>query len=480
MKRIKRKRLSDYQEISVAKLVNNDFWCLFDAPGVGKTPPTLVAAWQKVRETGYPALIIAPAYLVNNWVREARVWVPEARLSVVEGGTEDRRDALCADADLIICSYHTMNPRLWTKEEVQFWLERHPNKVRKDMPKCQETKFPELEQRQFSAIAFDEGHRLRTRGSVWTKRVFSWRNASSRHKRTPLWILTGTPMMRDGGNVWPFLYLYDRRRFKSFWAYVNDFCVTKTTPWSTEIYGIRPEKLDDFHAILGEFSLRRTQKDVPELAHLDEMVTEHYVKTPKSVVTAIEKMKKSYRLEHPDLAVTEFFDSSGAMWVRQRQLATNPPTKEKPKLEWVQDFLEDHPERVVVYTWYKETAQKIYDLVSAGKRTAALYTGDQTERQREAALSEFRQTEDTVLVATISALKEGINLTEGRTIVFVEQSTLPSDNEQCIARLKRRGQDACVSVHFVYAEDTVDEAIQAVVSGRAVDIKEAVKEWLGT
>ncbi len=63
-------------------------------------------------------------------------------------------------------------------------------------------------------------------------------------------------------------------------------------------------------------------------------------------------------------------------------------------------------------------------------------------------------------------------------MVFVEQSTLPSDNEQCIARLKRRGQIQCVAVHFVYSKGTVDEAIREVVNGRARSIEEAVKEWL--
>ncbi len=191
-------------------------------------------------------------------------------------------------------------------------------------------------------------------------------------------------------------------------------------------------------------------------------------------------MKKEYTLSHEGID-TEFFKSAGSVWIKQRQIASVPPTKEKPKIEWLQDFLEDTPERVVVFCWYKATVQEVVDTLRSQRsldREVLVYTGDATPRQRETALSEWKSTEGAIVVATISSLGEGVNLTEGNTVVFLEHSTLPEENNQAIARLKRRGQERTTYVHNVYAQGTVDEAIREVIEGRAQSIAQAIQEWM--
>jgi SNF2 family DNA or RNA helicase len=100
--------LSDYQEVSRDFLLDaGDFAGLFDEPGVGKTAPTIVAAWQKHLDTGLPVLITCPAYLVENWEWEiGRFAPPEARVVLANGkGHAARREGITAEADFVIQSY---------------------------------------------------------------------------------------------------------------------------------------------------------------------------------------------------------------------------------------------------------------------------------------------------------------------------------------------------------------------------------------
>jgi len=328
----------------------------------------------------------------------------------------------------------------------------------------------------WAAYIFDEGHRLRGRNSSWTKHVFRVRNSRSANLDTPIWILTGTPFVRDGGDFFTYFHLYDKKKYSSYWRFVTERCVVTETPWSKNVGNIRKSYADEFRRELSQFSLRRTVKDIPELQDLEYRDTEYLVTLPKSVVAMIKKAKKSYVLEHEDLARTEFLNGSGALYVAQRQIATDPPTKVKPKLDWLKDFLQDRKGKVVVYVWYKKSAGLVADSLG---NNAVLVTGDIPANKRDLRISEWRHDNGPqVLVATIPALKEGISLTEARDVVFLEHNELPADIEQCIKRLCRRGQTDLVRAHHVYAKASVDMAIRRVLTKRDIGIAEALQKWV--
>jgi SNF2 family DNA or RNA helicase len=176
------------------------------------------------------------------------------------------------------------------------------------------------------------------------------------------------------------------------------------------------------------------------------------------------------------LASPEFLTGSGALYVKQRQIATVPPTKQNPKLEWLKDFLTDKKGKVVVYVWFKDSARAICD--SLGDR-AVLITGDVPTTRRADVVDTWRSPSGPdVLVATISALKEGISLTESRDVVFLEHSELPADIEQCVKRLCRRGQNHLVRVHHVHANQSVDMVIRKSLDNRDIGIAEAMAKWI--
>lgn len=287
-------------------------------------------------------------------------------------------------------------------------------------------------------------------------------------------------MIRDGGDLFVPFHLYDKKRYGSYWKFVKDRCVTTETPWGVDVGNIRKSYTKEFQEELAQFTLRRTVKDIPQLQGLEYQEHEYFVTMPPSVVAAIKKAKKEYVLSHPDMQSTRDFESAGALYVAQRQIATNPPTKIKPKIEWLKDYLKDRKGRVVVYTWFKDSAKLVHEAVAIGDTMAYLVTGEFSPQKRLSAVEFWKEDPNGILVATIPSLKEGISLTEANEIVFLEHSELPADQEQCIKRLCRRGQNKVVQVHHVHAKATVDMAIRSVLDNRSSGIQEALTKWIST
>lgn len=461
------KELDYYQQTSRLFLNSRKFALLADAPGVGKTGPSIISGLDLIDSSGLPILITVPAYLIPNWEAEIRDFSPYTVDVVSANGTgsDTRRQALSADtSSFILTSYNNWSARTKVDED-------------EDGRPIYEYTYPELHTRAWGAVIFDEAHRLRGRNAHGTKHVQLMRRATSPNRNTPIWALTGTPIVNNPGDLFPLLQLYDRK-YRSYWKFVNEWCTVTETPWAKEVGQLKPGLEEEWAALLEPFTLRRTLKDIPKLSTLEEVHYHYDVTMPASVRKMIATAKKEYILEHEDLGASEFVRGGGALYSRLRQIATNPPTVAKPKVDLVSELLEDKPGPAVVYAWYKDSAKAIAARLARTGRPITLVTGDTPNNTRKELVDIWSSQSDGVLIATIASLKEGISLVAASTVVFVEHSELPADQTQCVARLKRRGQTATVSVHHVWAKGTPDVAIKAAVSGRDVGLKRALKSWL--
>lgn len=445
-----RKTLDDYQITSFEYLKSREFACLFDEPGVGKTGPAIMAAFAKVANTSRdPALITCPAYLIPNWEQEIRDFLgPSVKIARADGlGPKARSEALDSDVHFILTSYNN-----WASSS-----------------------YPQFHTRKWAVMVFDEAHRMRNPQAKWTKAVFKTRNQTVTNKNTPIWLLTGTPFVRDGGDFFTYFRLFDKKQYGSYWKFVQERCIVQETPWDTKVGNIKKSYSKEFTKELAQFSLRRTVADVPKLASLEFQEHEYYVNLSPTFLKACQRARKEYYLEHPSLPEPKVFEGAGAMYVGLRQAATVPPDK-NPKVAWLKDFLAGDPGRVVVYTWFKDSARAMYQGVPKSHK-AFIVTGDATATKRMEVVDKWKKTPNGVLVATIPSLKEGISLVESYNIVFAEHSELPSDQEQCIKRLCRRGQTKIVQVHHLWASGTIEMPIRKTLINRNIGITEALAKW---
>lgn len=397
-----------------------------------------------------PCLVTVPAYLIPQWEKFINEWAPECTVAKMNGdGRNARQGALDLEADFTLTSYHN-------------WVARPP--------------YRNFWKRRWGSMIFDEAHRMRGRNSQWTKAVYTIDNAGEKNKGVPMWFLSGTPEVRDAGDFYPFLHLCDRGVHSSYWAFVEEHCHLSVTPWATEVGRTKdPERL---YSILKQHSSRRILEG-QEAPIFDDIPVE----LPSSVVQMIQQAKKTFTFEHPDMDVPEWYESAGVVWGRIRQMVSVPPTKVNPKMDALKGKLEDLPgERVIVAAWYRDTAKVALEAARKvrGDEQVNLFTGDVRPAAKAEAIDRYNEHSEGTIVCTIAALKEGANLQAGNHLIFLEESELPSDNEQLVGRQRRRGQTKPVIVHRIYAggANSIDLAVRKLATKRSTDIRRVMSEYL--
>lgn len=428
--------LSPYQVKAMERLLAKERYGLFDEMGLGKTA---VAVEATVRSAQFPCLVTAPAYLLGNWRREILAWQPNAQVAVADGERPRRQAVYESNADFILSTYNAWHS------------------------------YPVLTKRKWGRYVFDEAHRMRGRNSQWTKAVFKTQNVESKNRNTPFWDLTGTPLVRDGGDLWPFLHRIDRQMFRSYWSFVERHCHVEVTPWDRVIGRLINPR--EFAELMSRYSIRRMASTIPELADLEHITTTIKVDMPPSVLKAMREARKTYVLDHPDMASPLDFDSGGALVTKLRQMATLPPTASKPKIEAMLGKLEDSGnERCVVWCWFRDSAEYAAEAIRKQRKHVYVVHGGTAPSKVDEAFIAYNENPDAVIVATISKLKEGANLQAGRRCIFLEASDLPGDNYQAIARQKRRGQKQKVLVTKILADKTIDTIQDRLIGKRWADI----------
>lgn len=112
----KKLKLREYQEETVRFAEKHDFrYGLFDAPGVGKTAPSLVSI-DRHRAKLTPALCVVPASVQRNWKREAEMWCKGLRAVLAPPGDEP----IPRGADIVVCTWTAAYRKLNQLQKYKF------------------------------------------------------------------------------------------------------------------------------------------------------------------------------------------------------------------------------------------------------------------------------------------------------------------------------------------------------------------------
>jgi SNF2 family DNA or RNA helicase len=128
------------------------------------------------------------------------------------------------------------------------------------------------------------------------------------------------------------------------------------------------------------------------------------------------------------------------------------------KLVALEQVLDEHEGRVIVFSEHLPTLALIADRVKKLNRTPIVYEGALSTRERTKRLTAFREDERAVLVAT-RAGTEGLNLQFCNVLVNYELPWNPMVVEQRIGRIHRIGQTREAHIINLAAEGTVEEHV---------------------
>lgn len=407
---------------------------LADTMGLGKTRSAIMAADNVGAEN---ILVLCPASVQTNWIREFNRWSNADRPFYVANG----RDATINRHGIIIVGY-------------QLAIEK---RIRQ-----------QILANKWDVLISDEAHYLKEPTSSRTQAMYGPicdGNQGFSSVSEHVWLLSGTPTPNHPGELWVHL----RNLFMSgieiggkprgYSEFLNHYTVLKSGKYSDKI--VAGKNFDELREKIAPFYLRRMRGDVdlPPIT-VGEVVLESG--DLLADIRALEAgpagdlIRSILSEDNPFDEFMEFVELSTLR--RFVGLA-----KVKPVLELVRSEMPGHSEKMVIFAYHRDVI-KALELELRKDFGVVTITGDTPVSWRQHTVDLFQEDPNVRLfIGQINAAGEGINLFAGNHVLLVEQSWVPGHNAQAIKRVHRTGQTSPVTARFVSLAGTLDEAVAATL-----------------
>ncbi|MGH2879934.1 MAG: DEAD/DEAH box helicase [Solirubrobacteraceae bacterium] len=439
--------LKPFQRAGVKYLLSQRRAFLADEQGLGKTIEALAAI---EADGAYPAVIVCPASLKLNWMREIERWLPHrsaralsgtggagsaassntggekdvAAVAPGEGPGSNRKGGL-ARADITVVNYDILAAR-----------ER------------------ELARPSPRALVLDESHYCKNGAAKRTQAAT--RLAAAVPVNGLVLALTGTPVMNRPNELISQLRIIGR---------LGDF--GSGAKFGERFKGADAHQRLHWHLRARCFVRRLKSEVLPQLP----------AKT-RSVVPIELDNEGEYRLaerdviawlrSHPlDLAE---LDAKVAAALRAERLVRLGALKKlaargklHAALAWIHDFLSSG-ERLVVFASHREIQQAIVE-----RFPHALHVlGKDSHKARDASVRRFQETADggtdaQLIVCSLAVAGQGLTLTRASNVAFLELDWTPAKHDQAEDRCHRIGQQDSVNAWYLLAAGTIDETIATLL-----------------
>ena len=409
--------LKPFQRAGVRYLLAQRRAFLADEQGLGKTIEALATL---EADAAYPAIVVCPASLKLNWLRELEHWLPGRSIQTLTG---TRAEDPIAPADVTIVNYDIVAARL-----------------------------PALQALAPRALVLDESHYCKNAAAKRTQAVH--RLATAVPRDGLVLALTGTPVMNRPGELISQLRIIGR---------LADF-------GSGAQFGQRfrgPDAHLRLHWHLrARCFVRRLKADVlPQLP----------AKTRGIVPIELDN-EPEYRLAERDLIAwlqsqplhLRELDARVAAALRAERLVRLNALKllaARGKLgaalAWIHDFCSSG-ERLVVFAHHREIQRALLE-----RFPSALHIlGEDSHTARDASLRAFQapdNPENQLIVCSIEVAGHGITLTRSSNVAFLELDWTPAKHDQAEDRCHRLGQHDTVNATYLLAAATIDETIATLL-----------------
>jgi len=139
-------------------------------------------------------------------------------------------------------------------------------------------------------------------------------------------------------------------------------------------------------------------------------------------------------------------------------------------IEWIKDQMEGGLEKLVIFAYHQEVLETLEDELQ--DYCPHLIYGRTPMDLRQQYVDDFQSNPTCrVIIGGWLPLGVGWTLTAASTVVMVESSFVPKDNDQCKDRLIRIGQEAeNVDVYYLVVEGSVEATVMAKAAGKQSDI----------
>ncbi|TXB62403.1 DEAD/DEAH box helicase [Phaeodactylibacter luteus] len=448
-------KLRSYQKDGFRWMMRLAEWgvggCLADDMGLGKTVQALAMLTAR-REEG-PALVIAPASVTRNWVRETNKFAPTLTPYLLGSSKEAPLIQSVGPGDLLMVSYGLLP-----------FVEA------------------ELLDKTFGTIVLDEAQAIK---NASTKRSQITMELQGKFRLAT----TGTPIENHLGELWN-LFRFLNPGLLGSQKQFNE-------KYANPIGRGDEARREQLRRLIQPFILRRRKKEV-----LTELPAKTEVVLNVSLSEAEMAFYEALRRNALD-AIAAADDQSKrfavlAQLTKLRQAACHPRLAEadsrlgSSKLELVGDTileLLENGHKALIFSQFVKHLRIVEQWVKNQGISYQYLDGQTPGKKREAAVQAFQNGEGDVFLISLKAGGTGLNLTEADYVLHLDPWWNPAVEDQASDRAHRIGQQRPVTVYRFVSEATIEEKIvqlhaekrelaDQLLSGTDVSAKLSVNEML--
>ncbi len=398
--------------------------CLADDMGLGKTIQSLAVLVDRAKDG--PAMVIAPASVCRNWLRETERFAPT--LNPILFGAGDRESIVknLGPNDFLIVSYGLLP---------------------------QESEL--LVSKVFNTVILDEAQAIKNRN---TKRS----RAAMQLKANFKILTTGTPVENHLGELWNLFNFLNSGLLGSLRNFQERFAMPIEKLQDVE-------RRDQLRRLIQPFILRRRKDDV---------LTELPSKTEITLTVELSDRERAFYEALRQQAVENIHekDEEGrssnmqilAEIMRLRQAACNTrmviPTSdiESSKLQLFEKTIEEllkGGHKALVFSQFVKHLNLVRALLDEKGIFYQYLDGSTPLKKREEAIDAFQSGEGDLFLISLKAGGVGLNLTAADYVLHLDPWWNPAVEDQASDRAHRIGQTRPVTILRLVAADTIEEKI---------------------
>lgn len=445
-----------------------------DEPGVGKTITAILGLVERARRglPVFPALVVAPASVIDHWVESWSTWAPHLR-TVAYRGTPAKRRELVGTADVYVTSYDTCR------------MDAGPRAPRKFAP---------LLDLGPKTVVVDECHYIKTPRAVRSQAVRRLAKGADN-----IVALSGTPITHHPGDLWPTLVAIDHDAWPSRERWLERYCDTVTNDYAQEVLGLNRKREPEFRMTLLGQHRRVAKADV--LAQLPPKVySVRTVELPPQYRKAYEQMEQKMLAELPDgeelsamsvlaqLTRLAQLSSAAADLQVTKEVGDDGKVRETVnvrlkapswKVDALLEILAERPgQPVVTFAPFKQLIMLAGEAAEKAGYHVGYIVGGQSMDERTRTVEAFQEGKFDLLCVTTGAGGVGLTLTRARTAVFLQRPWSLVEAMQAEDRVHRIGSEQHDSVEIIdiVAKNTLDSRVRAVLREKAGQLADLVQD----
>lgn len=492
--------LLPYQRAGVAYCRSKDAVLIGDQMRLGKTPQSI--AWLNCDPSVKSVLIIVPATIKLNWLREWRRW-STLRLSVgVAWGFDS-----WPDTDVVITNAEVLYRQKDARKEPVL-LKSGKSKMKAGKPVTHKV-YPlrvEIRDRVWDVVIADECHRFKSEN---TARYQCLTQLQPRKKAA----LTGTPIPNRPIEIWPILHWLAPKQFDNKWKFAMRYAGAQRGPFGWDISGA--SHLDELQDLLRRtLMVRRLRSQVllelpPKRRMLiefpcpdDRFINEEdrlwkrYTEISEEVRACVEMAEATADLGKYKDSVLGLKSDKLACFEEMSRIRHEDAIKRIPfVVEHLKELVEEEP-KVICFCWHNDVVEQI----ASHFPDAIVIYGKTSQNVRVALQDRFNQDAAKLCIISIPVC-EGLDLSSASLGVMAEWSWVPKDIAQAEDRMEnpfkkdssliqycvfQGSLDARQAQTLIYKEDIAHAALDKVFdisedlpavlpSGREIELPEKME-----